>query len=289
MSSGNVLGVAVSTAHRLLFVSQDPVPRLHRAGPALVKLGACLAPSEPVGYAATALREIATPLGETISLQVSRGRDVLVLSSYEAPQLLRVSSRAVQSCQRTASRVERPCLGFWPRRRFWEDFPSERLEVFTGSSIALRADLFRELEIVREQGYATNFGESEIGVSGVAVAVSVPSIAPRALAVAPPRVRLSKCVRTNAFRIFSTHCGGTIQGGGSRPLNNSENISAQLLTGVAGTCNPRRDALVGTPKVGVVDAHHFLSWSRCSSSHQFERMAKQSCPLPRPACPRTTP
>ncbi|RYF59329.1 MAG: hypothetical protein EOO27_09630 [Comamonadaceae bacterium] len=139
--------------------------------------------------------------------------------------------------------------------------------------MALRADLFRELEIVREQGYATNFGESEIGVSGVAVAVSVPNIAPRALAVAAPRVRLSKCVRTNAFRIFSTHCGGTIHCGGSRPLNNSENISAEHLTGVAGTCNPRRDALVGTPKVGVVDAHNSLSWSRCSSSHQFERMA----------------
>ena len=193
------LGVAVSTAHRLVsqmeyddFVSQDPVSRLYRAGPALAKLCTDLAPTEPTGYAGTVLRELATRLGETVSLQVLRGSGVLFLSSYEAPQLLRVSSRAGAVLPAHCVSGGKALLALLTEDEILHRFPNETLEVLTGSSIALRADLFHELEVVRKQGYAMNFGESEVGVSGVAVAVAVPNMAPRALAVAAPRARLSK-------------------------------------------------------------------------------------------------
>ena len=198
-SIAEALGVAVSTAHRLLsqmehdkFVSQDSVSRLYRAGPALVKLSTDLAPSEPMGYAGTVLRELATRLGETVSLQVLRGSDVLFLSSCEAPQLLRVSSRAGAVLPAHCVSGGKALLALLTQEEILKRFPTEKLEALTGSSIVLRTDLLRELEVVRERGYAMNFGESEVGVSGVAVAVPVPNIAPRALAVAAPRARLSK-------------------------------------------------------------------------------------------------
>jgi len=193
------LGVAVSTAHRLVsqmehdeFVSQDPVSRLYRAGPALEKLCKALAPSEPMGYAGTVLRELALRLGETVSLQVLRGREVLFLSSFEAPQLLRVSSRAGAVLPAHCVSGGKALLALLSDDEISSRFPMETLEALTVSSIVRRSDLLREVAEVREQGYATNFGESEVGVSGVAVAVQIPGMTPRAIAVAAPRARLSK-------------------------------------------------------------------------------------------------
>jgi DNA-binding IclR family transcriptional regulator len=76
---------------------------------------------------------------------------------------------------------------------FLARYPGEALETLTARSIRTRTDLVAELKQVRRRGWATNFGESEPDVSGVAVAVaSRAGEVPFAIAVAAPRSRLAQ-------------------------------------------------------------------------------------------------
>jgi DNA-binding IclR family transcriptional regulator len=72
-------------------------------------------------------------------------------------------------------------------------YPDEALETLTPRSIRTRTELLAELKQVRRRGAATNFGESEPDVSGVAVGVgSGAGQVPYAIAVSAPSSRLSQ-------------------------------------------------------------------------------------------------
>lgn len=194
------LGVAVSTAHRLLsqmqyrdFIVQDEVSRLYRAGPALLDLAQVLSPGGASGYAEPVMRDLAQRVRETVSLQVLRGSDVLFLQSVESPQLLRISSRAGAVLPAHCVSGGKALLAQLTEAELGKIYPSTRLPAVTENSITDRRVLLAELDKVRRVGYATNFGESEPDVSGVGVVIPVENgLAARALAVAAPKSRLSK-------------------------------------------------------------------------------------------------
>ena len=72
-----------------------------------------------------------------------------------------------------------------------ELFPNPRLPPLNDRSLRTREELFAELEQIRDQGYATNFGQSEMGINAVAMAVrSMDGTAVAALAVSAPEQRL---------------------------------------------------------------------------------------------------
>jgi IclR family acetate operon transcriptional repressor len=194
------LGVAVSTAHRLLaqmeygdFIVQDEVSRMYRPGTALLDLAQMLSPGESLGYARPVMQELAERIRETVSLQVLRGSDVLFLESVEAPQLLRVSSRAGAVLPAHCVSGGKALLSQLTEQQIIEMYPKVRLPQVTENSITDRRVLLAELDKVRRLGYATNFGESEPEVSGVGVVIPVADgLAARALAVGAPKSRLSK-------------------------------------------------------------------------------------------------
>jgi DNA-binding IclR family transcriptional regulator len=194
------LGVAVSTAHRLLsqmeygdFIVQDEVSRLYRAGPALLDLAQALSPGEASGYAEPVMRDLAQRIRETVSLQILWGADVLFLQSVESPQQLRISSRAGAVLPAHCVSGGKALLAQLTEQEICEIYPSVRLPRVTDNSITDRRVLLAELDKVRRIGYATNFGESELDVSGVGVVIPVQNgLAARALAVAAPTSRLSK-------------------------------------------------------------------------------------------------
>src|SRR5260370_3367191 len=71
-------------------------------------------------------------------------------------------------------------------------YPGEALETLTPRSIRTRTELLAELKQVRRRSWATNFGESEPDVSGVATSVPRPAgEVPFAISVAPPIARLA--------------------------------------------------------------------------------------------------
>ncbi|SDW88192.1 transcriptional regulator [Arthrobacter sp. cf158] len=79
-----------------------------------------------------------------------------------------------------------------PEDKLLETYPSEELVQANAKSIATRDELQVHLRKTAKRGYATNFGEGEPGISGVAVLVESKSRPSYALAVAAPSERLAQ-------------------------------------------------------------------------------------------------
>jgi IclR family acetate operon transcriptional repressor len=176
------LGVAPSTAHRLLstmahraMVQQDPETRAWRAGGALVELGVSVAGlrdarrmSRPV------LEALAAELLETVHLARLDGDQVLFLDTVESTRAARVTDRTGVSLPAhcTASgKVLLARLGSEALDRLLPD----PLPALTPRTRTSRPGLERELAAVRRTGHAVNMGESERGLSAVAVAIPCPA------------------------------------------------------------------------------------------------------------------
>jgi DNA-binding IclR family transcriptional regulator len=195
------LGVALSTAHRLLamlayhgFVRQEPDSRTYLAGPALVEIGlAAVRQLDIRAHARPVLESLAAASGETVHLVVLEGSDVRYLDAVESPRALRVSARTGSALPAHCTASGKALLAGWPDAEVAALFPGEApLPALTDRSITRRSGLLAELREVRERGFAVNREESEEGVASVAVPVPGPRQAPvAALAVSAPVSRMT--------------------------------------------------------------------------------------------------
>lgn len=173
------LGVVRSTAHRLLamlqyrgLVQQDPQTKAYLAGPALVDIGLSVVREMDIRrHLRPYLEQLSSELGETVQLVVLEDASTLFIDSVESQQALRTSSRVGRSYPAHTTSGGKVLLAQLPADRLRELYPSQQLTALTPRSVKRRAELFRELDRVREQGYGTNRGESEPDVAAVAVAV----------------------------------------------------------------------------------------------------------------------
>lgn len=204
---GEYLGVASSTAHRLLamlqyrgFVRQDGRSKAYRPGTALT--GVAFAVLQRFDVRETLrpfLEELNRELSETVHLGILDGTFVRFIDAIESPRTVRVTSRLAQSMPANCTSSGKALLSQLPREELHRLYPNEELEGLTPNSIRSRAELEIEIENVRRRGYATSAEESEEGVSSVSVAVpSGPSPVAIAMNVAVPVNRMS---RTDARRI----------------------------------------------------------------------------------------
>jgi len=195
------LGVAVSTAHRLLamlayhgFVRQDPDSRAYLAGPALVEIGlAAVRQLDIRALARPVLEDLAAALGETVHLTVLEGGDVRYLDAVESSRALRVTARTGSVLAANCTASGKALLAGLPDAEVAARFAGRAaLPALTGRSITRRSPLLAELRAVRERGFAVNREESEEGVASVAVPVPGPRELPvAALAVSGPVSRMT--------------------------------------------------------------------------------------------------
>lgn len=197
--TSRALGVAPSTAHRLLamlqhhgFVQRDPRTRQYRAGPVLTEIGlSALRDFDIRTVMRPMLEQVVERLGETAHLTVLRGSSVFFLDGVETDKVLRAGSRAGQTLPAHSTAAGKVQLALLPEKAVKELYPSERLPAVTGRTVRSRSALLRELEEIRKRGYATNNGESEEHLVAVASAIRDSSGAVRgAVTVAAPDVRL---------------------------------------------------------------------------------------------------
>jgi DNA-binding IclR family transcriptional regulator len=195
------LGVSVSTAHRLLttledeqFLQQSSPSRLYEPGDRLLALAQALTPQRSRwDFARPFLEELSERVGETVNLNILQGTDVAFVESVEAPTPLRVGSRLGAVMPAHCTSGGKLLLAALTDTEIKERYPRATLTQMTDKSIATRDDLLAELRRVRRREYATNFGESEPGISGVAVLVTDGAGQPMcALAVSAPSSRLSQ-------------------------------------------------------------------------------------------------
>ncbi len=194
------LGVGRSTAHRLLamlefhgFIQQDADTKAYRSGPALVEIGLAIVHSMDIrAQLRPYLEKLRDELGETVHLMVLQGADALFLDSVESSRALRTSSRIGRTYPAHATSGGKVLLAELSSQRLADLYPGDDLPAATPRSIRTKADLMRELRLVRKRGYGTNRGESEPDVAAVAVAMKGSLNRPAAaIAVSAPLSRLS--------------------------------------------------------------------------------------------------
>jgi DNA-binding IclR family transcriptional regulator len=179
------LDVAPSTAHRLLttllrhgFVRQDSATRAYLPGRALLEIGLAAVGSLDIRRVARPeLEALTSELEETTHLVVRDGNTVLFLDTVESPRAVRVTDRTgitLPAHCTAAGKVLLAQLDHDALRTLWGDAALARL---TPRSHVERPALERELAAIREAGYATNFAESERGLSAVAAAIPEPGAA----------------------------------------------------------------------------------------------------------------
>ncbi len=191
--AGELLGVAPSTAHRLLamlqyrgFAVQDERTRTYRAGPALLEIGLKAVRDMSLRERARpALERLSKELNETVHLLVREGADVRFVDGVESSRVVRVTSRIGILLPAHCTAGGKALLAEMSTDDLRELYPASKLPALTPESLTRRSDLERELEQIRDQGYATNLGESESEVAAVGAAIrDQQGRAPGALAVA---------------------------------------------------------------------------------------------------------
>ncbi len=198
--AGEHLGVAPSTAHRLLsmlqyrgFAVQDEESRTYRPGPALVEIGLkAVRDMSLLNQARPAIERLSGLVGETVHLLVREGAEVRFVDGVESVRALRVTSRTGLLLPAHCTAGGKALLAQLDKDALRDLYPTSTLPGLTSRSTRRRADLERELVTVRERGFALNVGESEDDVTAVGVAVRDHRARHRAaIAVALPSVRAS--------------------------------------------------------------------------------------------------
>jgi DNA-binding IclR family transcriptional regulator len=195
------LSVARSTAHRLLamlqaydVVTQDPESRAYRPGPLLAELGlATLRHDDMRTVLHPFLEELSNTVNETAHLIVLDDANCRFVDSIESKHALRTTARIGVVYPAYLTSGGKALLAELSDAELRRLYPQRRLPQLTDRSPATRTQLLAELEQVRADGYATNFGESEVGIHAVAVVQRTSSGRPAAaMAVSAPEQRLPK-------------------------------------------------------------------------------------------------
>lgn len=204
------LGVATSTAHRLLamlqyrgFVRQDGRSKAYQPGTALT--GVAFAVLQRFDVRQTVrpfLEELNRELSETVHLGILDGAIVRFIDAIESPRAVRVASRLGQSMPANCTSTGKALLAQLAPESLHRLYPDEEIAGLTDNSIRSRKELESEIDKVRKRGYATSSEESEEGVSSVAVAFPSDR-APVGLAM-NVAVPVSRMTRTDVRRIGET-------------------------------------------------------------------------------------
>ena len=198
--ASEVLGVARSTAHRMLqmlqyhaFVRQDPRSKSYVPGPALLDVGLAVIRAMDIrGMARPFLEQLASEFDETVHLIVPEQPDVRFVDCVESTRAVRVSSRVGMTLPAHVTSVGKSILATMTDDEVKRLYPDAKLNAQTSHSLKTRAALLKELAAIRKAGYATSREESEddVGSVGVALRGSSGEVV-GAISVAAPISRMS--------------------------------------------------------------------------------------------------
>ncbi len=170
----DTMGLTKTTAHRLLtalesesLVARSPVTRAYRLGPGILALGSqALVTNDLRAVVEPELRRLAARTGETATLEVPLEGNMLILAEVPGKHLVTVAAELGTRWPMHATSTGKAFLAALPEeeRRALLVPPLARL---TPATIVDVEQLERELEQVRERGFATATEEIEAGASAV--------------------------------------------------------------------------------------------------------------------------
>jgi DNA-binding IclR family transcriptional regulator len=173
------LNVARSTAHRLMrmlqhhgLAMQDHGSRTYVAGPTLIELG--LSAVRQVDIRAVArpcLEDLVREVEETAHLAILSDTNCLFIDSVESPRALRIGGRTGVSLPAHSTAAGKAVLAELDAAELEALYRNLPLTGVTPRTHTSRTALEADLAAVRKLGYATNFEESEAGVTAIAAAI----------------------------------------------------------------------------------------------------------------------
>lgn len=201
--ASNYLGVASSTAHRLLgmllyrgFVRQNPETKAYEPGQALSSIAFAIRRHVDIGTLIhPAMERLFKATGETVHFAKLEGPNIHFLEAIESQRAVRVASRQGETLPANCTATGKAMLSLLPEQQLHALYPEEKLPGLTKGSITSRTELERVLETIRHTGYATSREESEDGVMSVAVPITSPSGKYYGINVSVPAHRMTEQLR----------------------------------------------------------------------------------------------
>jgi DNA-binding IclR family transcriptional regulator len=194
------VGLHASTTHRLLstllslgYVRQDGETNRYALGAKAFHLAeSYLAQMDLRRIARPGLERLCQETGETANLVILDGREALYLDKAESPQTLRIFSRIGRRAPLYCTAVGKVLLADRPKAEADALVGRGPFEALTAHTITSAAQLRRELQKTREQGFALDREECEEG--GYCIAAPLRNARGRveaALSVSGPTLRLT--------------------------------------------------------------------------------------------------
>lgn len=194
----DAVDLARTTAHRLLsaleseqLVARNPETGAYRLGPAAIVLGArALRSNDLPATVRPFLSELAETSKETATLEVLSDDKMLILDEVAGSYLLAATPELGTLWPLHATATGKAMLAALPEAER-SPLVAALLERFTARTITSKAKLERELERIRERGYATAVEELEAGFVAVAAVVRGGGASPvAAVSLNAPATRL---------------------------------------------------------------------------------------------------
>jgi IclR family acetate operon transcriptional repressor len=235
------LSIARPTLYRTLaalerrgYVSRGGAARTFAIGPAAALLADRAARSLLAQVAHAALLRLRDETTETANLALIAGQQLVYADILHSSYSLRPAAEVGHSVPAHATAIGKAVLACLPRGDRVLLTGAEPFERFTDSTLTDFAALDEDLARTRERGYAVDEGESEVGASCVAAAVTAPSGVPAgaiSVAGATARMRdrlteLGEIVRRLAAEVSEQYAGRLSTGGAAGPERGAKPAAA---------------------------------------------------------------
>jgi DNA-binding IclR family transcriptional regulator len=195
------LGFYPSTIHRILdtlkywgYVEQDPHTQKYQLGLKALELGmAKLQQMDLVKEVAPYLKELTKQCNETVHLGVLEGGEVLYLAKEESSQTIRMISYVGKRAPLHCTSLGKVLLAYLSAEERKKILGEKVLPRLTENTITDKRELEKELDKVKEQGFALDREENEKDVRCVAAPIrNYQGEVIAALSISSPIFRLDK-------------------------------------------------------------------------------------------------
>jgi IclR family acetate operon transcriptional repressor len=174
-----MVGLPASTTHRLLttlqqerFVRFDGTAHLWQVGVGVFIVGNAFARTrDAAAMARPYLRRLMEEGGETANLYLEQDGEAICMAQVECRQVMRAIARPGGRVKMHCSGAGKAMLGWVPDAELTRVIRQHGLTRFTERTLDTPTRLRRDLELVRERGYAVDDEEHAVGLRCVASAV----------------------------------------------------------------------------------------------------------------------
>jgi len=172
-------GLSTSTVHRLLatlekrrFVQFDRYESKWHVGARSFSVGATFARRRNfTAQAMPYLRKLRDQTRETANLAVVDDQSIIILTRIESREIMRSLTKVGGRVAMVASGVGKAVLATYPDEDVNAVICRQGMPRLTEKSIVRPSELFRELQVIRRQGYAVDDEEARMGLRCVAAVV----------------------------------------------------------------------------------------------------------------------